>query len=348
MSNTPTVNLMRHEELTLANTRIGHELMSRSETHLTNKPPHYETTHKNADSYGHDKHNNHKLSKYHYHLKTDKIYGDKKLKLCGQCIMPAHLSNDLAQLQRFIKQRTLSSNTFTLNNNKVVTSKEAAESSIDEKFALKALDLTTERESGLNHPILIIPTELFQYKQLKRLHLDRNQIRTIPEQLGDSLVNLEILTMSNNWLSVLPNSFGNLRKLESLHLASNKFAKFPHILGELRALRFLDLSDNELAEVSTIVGNLKHLETLMLYKNCLKDLPESIGKLSRLRTLWLGDNAFKHFPGQLLRLDKLEWDELMLSSYLDGNPLVEPPMSVCNQGLSAIREYYKTNKIKIY
>jgi hypothetical protein len=45
-------------------------------------------------------HHQNQNSKYHYHLQYDKIYGDKKLKLCGQCMMPKNIGNDLKQLNR--------------------------------------------------------------------------------------------------------------------------------------------------------------------------------------------------------------------------------------------------------
>ena len=46
-----------------------------------------------------------KLSKYHYHVKIDKTYGEKTLKLCGKCSVPANLSKDLRLLSRMVKRK---------------------------------------------------------------------------------------------------------------------------------------------------------------------------------------------------------------------------------------------------
>lgn len=290
---------------------------------------------------------NKKLTKHHYHLKIDKIYDEKTLKLCGQCKLQSHLSNDLVQLRRFLKQRTQSNDKFILNKKYFINqvnndNNQHPQKISDEKIYFKSLDLTTERESGLNHPIYLIPNELFHYKQLTRLHLDRNALKFIPELFGDSLLNLEILTLSNNKLTHLPATFAKLKKLCSLHFASNRFEKFPEVLCELKSLKFLDFTDNKLTEITPKISHLRQIETLLLYKNFLKDLPESMEKMSNLSTLWIGDNNLKKFPTQLLNLKKLDWEEYLLPSHLEGNPFEEPDINVCQQGLQAIRDYYKS------
>lgn len=64
------------------------------------------------------------------------------------------------------------------------------------------LDLSSGRQSGVNLPIVVLPVDICRFTQLKRLHLDCNQIRVVPDELGQNLVNLEILTLSNNRLKV--------------------------------------------------------------------------------------------------------------------------------------------------
>lgn len=284
-------------------------------------------------------HSHHKNSKYHYHLKLDKIYGDKKLKLCGQCTAPSNLSNDLKQLGKLTKQT---------NSKENLNSIRSIDFDPDQKIDFEVLDLTAERQSGLNLPIIHLPIDLFNFKQLRRLHLDCNQIRTLPDKLGENLVNLQVLTVSSNNLQYLPDTLENLNKLQSLHLSNNKFKYFPLVVCRIESLKFLDLSTNEIEDVSTEIGEMKNLETLLLFQNRLKILPESIGRLAKLRTLWLGNNKLTHLPKEISMLNSLEWDNqsFALSTNLEGNPLVEPPFEVCSKGIQAIKEYFNAKKVK--
>lgn len=282
------------------------------------------------------KHTHQKLTKYHYHLKSDKIYGDKKLKLCGKCIMPGNLSNDLRQLNK-------------LTRNLNLDEEESRPIDVDsETIDFAVLDLTAERQSGLNLPIVFLPNDLFSFKQLKRLHLDCNLIRTLPDMLGQNLLSLEVLTITSNLLQTLPDSLANLKKLQSLHLGSNDFRKFPEVLCKIMSLRFLDLSSNKLENLPVSIGDLKKLESLLLFDNCLKSIPKTISKLSKLRTLWLGNNKLSNLPVQITQLTNLDWNEFDLSTNIDGNQLVDPPQEVCSKGMNAIRDYYQTkNKQQI-
>lgn len=205
------------------------------------------------------------------------------------------------------------------------------------------LDLTSERQSGPNLPIVTLPIDLFRFKHLKRLHLDCNQIRVIPNELGENLINLEILTLSNNCLKSLPNTIDNLTKLTSLHLSSNKFERFPSIICKIKSLTFLDLCSNELPSIDPEIGQLTNLASLLLFHNRIRELPPQIGQLVQLQTLWLGDNRLTKLPREIANLNCLEWndDNFNLSSNLENNPLREPPMHVCTQGLAAIVEYFE-------
>ena len=277
-----------------------------------------------------------KYSKYDYHLIADPIYGGKKLKLCGQSMIADNLSRDLRQLSKYVKRAKSNEKLNDEgNNNEVakilnendeyVDGKNLFEYDITAGIDLKSLDLTTERETGLNIPLVYLPPDLFRFKLLQRLHLDCNQIRTIPDLLGESLINLEILTLTNNNLIFLPGSLKNLTKLKSIHLGHNKFNEFPEVLCELVSLTFLDLSCNQLEELPQNIENLTNLETFLLYQNNLKSLPESIGKLAYLTTLWIGNNKITKLPIQITALARLDWDEknFNLSSNFDGNPLEE-------------------------
>lgn len=279
-------------------------------------------------------HSHQKLSKYHYHLKFDRIYGDKKLKLCGKCIIPVNLSNDLKQLNKLTRSSVLE------DEEKIPLSFK------DNSIQFDALDLTTERQSGLNLPIIFLPNDLFTFKQLKRLHLDCNLIKIIPEMLGENLTNLEILTISSNQLQTLPKSMANLTKLKSLHLANNDFRQFPESVCQISSLRFLDLSSNRIENLPYSIGNLIKLKSLLLFENRIKNVPKTIGNLINLETLWLGNNKLTNLPFEITQLNNLDWNGYLLSADIDGNQLVEPPQDICSKGLTSIRNYFQSkNKI---
>lgn len=189
----------------------------------------------------------HKPSKYHYHMKIDQIYGDKILKLCGQCTQPTNLARDLRFLDKNMKRSLVSisddsdptsSDTTTLsslhrnrashhsqslpisqqipsrlkklNTRELLVLHRSSMQTLDSsanKFDIEfdVLDLSSGRQSGPNLPIIVLPPDLFRFTQLKRLHLDCNQIRVVPDELGQKLINLEILTLSNNCLKVFRN-----------------------------------------------------------------------------------------------------------------------------------------------
>lgn len=275
-------------------------------------------------------HLNHKPSKYHYHVKSDNIYGDKKLKICGKCIIPENLSKDLKQLNKLTR-----SSIFENEENLPVNFK-------DNTIQFDVLDLSMDRQSGLHLPILFLPNDLFTFKQLRRLHLDCNLIKNIPEMLGENLVNLEILTISSNQLQNLPQSMSNLVKLKYLHMANNNFKQFPEIVCQILSLNFLDLSANKLEHLPDSLGNLTNLKSLLLFENCIKNVPKTIGELINLETLWLGNNKITKLPIQIIKLTNLDWDAFKLSANIDGNQLADPPQDVCSKGLTSIKSYYQS------
>jgi hypothetical protein len=317
-------------------------------------------THKENKSFQTDlqKHTNknHALrsnSKYHYHLKQDKFYGDKKLKLCGQCTTPSNLSKELKQLNKFAKKSLTNSSSPETNRG----DEEEATASFylnkiddDEKIEFFSLDLTSEPANGVSQlPIINLPNDLFKFTQLTRLHLDGNSIKQIPDLLGEKLVNLEVLTLSNNNLKQLPQTLKNLDKLYSMHLANNRFEQFPEILCNFNSLKYLDLTSNRLAKLSSNINKLQRLESLILFDNLIKELPDSLFKLERLTCLWLGQNSLSKLSKKILDLKNLDWighNTTLVSSSIGGNPLKDPPYYICTRGIEAIREYYEDKEKK--
>jgi hypothetical protein len=209
---------------------------------------------------------------------------------------------------------------------------------------LMHLDLSADRLNTLKRFNLAkIPKDIALLQNLRELHIDGNNLASLPAEMG-SLIQLEILTMSNNRLSVLPFAFKNLKKLRSLHIDHNCFAAFPSVVCLIDTLRYLDLSSNELTQIDARISNLKSLEVLLIVSNHLLKLPDSLCDCSDLQTLWIGENFIKELPRYLYRLRKLDWHSTpFLSSLIDGNPMEVPPMNICKKGLRFIEKYLKEN-----
>jgi len=171
----------------------------------------------------------------------------------------------------------------------------------------------------------------------------------IPEallELGDTL---EILDLSGNELSDLPEAFERMRALRILFLSKNRFEHVPEVLARLPALemigfksnriatlsptclpprtRWLILTDNRFEELPETLGNLPRLQKLMLSGNRLRTVPAGLSRCRNLELVRLAANRLEQFPAFLLELPRLSW--LALS----GNPCC-PAVSLPDQGES--------------
>ncbi|GAA3967976.1 leucine-rich repeat-containing protein kinase family protein [Hymenobacter antarcticus] len=155
--------------------------------------------------------------------------------------------------------------------------------------------------------------------------------------LADSL---EILNLSGNALSALPDDLGRLHRLQVLFCSDNQFTEVPAVLGQcprLRMvgfkanqirtlpaaalppqLRWLILTDNRLAALPAEIGNCRQLQKLMLAGNQLTELPETLANCTNLELLRIAANRLTELPAWLLAMPRLAW-----LAYA-GNPFCAP------------------------
>ena len=79
-----------------------------------------------------------------------------------------------------------------------------------------------------------------QGKYLLMLDLSNNQLTTLPESIGN-LKTLWFLNLSNNQLTTLPESLSKLVWLFSLNIANNKLESLPTFIRNFRNLKFIDI-----------------------------------------------------------------------------------------------------------
>ena len=150
-----------------------------------------------------------------------------------------------------------------------------------------------------------------------------------PREIFDLADSLEVLNLSGNALSQLPDDLHRLRHLRVLFCSDNRFTELPACLGQCTALtmvgfkanriatvpgaalppllRWLILTDNHLSELPTELGQRPHLQKLMLSGNRLQRLPESLAHCHRLELIRIAANRLTELPEWLLTLPSLAW-----------------------------------------
>ncbi|PRP80938.1 hypothetical protein PROFUN_11267 [Planoprotostelium fungivorum] len=183
-----------------------------------------------------------------------------------------------------------------------------------------------------------IPQRLGKLKTVTELNLERNRIKVIDEKPILELAHIQVLNLSYNEISILPNCLNRLTGLVNLNVAGNNLMEFPHSLAFPR-LHTLDISRNkvkeisntysetltnlnwaasELASVPSVLFSFKKLRILDISLNKFTTLPEDFGnKLSLLENLDLNGNSLTSTSlptlGQLTRLKTLNLAENKLT-----------------------------------
>ena len=165
-------------------------------------------------------------------------------------------------------------------------------------------NLTNLRGLGLvDTQLSSLPEDIFEYLiNLELFGLGNNtQLSSLPEDIFENLTNLRTLGLVNNTqLSSLPDGlFENLTNLRMLILSGNQLSSLPEGLFEYQTnLTMLDLSGNQLSSLPD--GLFNKVTLLILSGNQLSSLPE--GLFDRVTsTLNLSDNQLSSLPDGLFK-----------------------------------------------
>ncbi|MBG1260419.1 COR domain-containing protein [Nostoc commune] len=222
---------------------------------------------------------------------------------------------------------------------------------------LKELDLSNNWRTDAKKKLTEIPVEVFELEWLEVLNLSDNKLMTLPEAIA-RLPQLTSLDLSDNQLTTLPEAIARLPQLTSLDLSRNKLTTLPEAIACLSQLTSLDLSDNKLTTLPEAIACLSQLTSLDLSGNKLTTLPEAIAHLSQLTSLYLSHNQLTTLPEAITRLSQLtslylSHNQLttlpeaiarlsqLTSLKLSDNPIEKPPPEIVEQGVEAIRDYFR-------
>ena len=178
---------------------------------------------------------------------------------------------------------------------------------------------------------------------ITRLDLSAD-LTTVPPEILTLADSLEILNLSGNRLTGLPDWLPELKKLRILFCSNNPFQHVPEVLSRCPVLemigfkscqiqtvspfalppqlRWLILTDNQLTDIPAALGRCPRLQKLMLSGNRLVTLPPELAGCRNLELLRLAANQFAFFPEWLWDLPSLAWLAVA------GNPCTELPATV--------------------
>ncbi|MFQ1884615.1 leucine-rich repeat-containing protein kinase family protein [Aeromonas veronii] len=162
----------------------------------------------------------------------------------------------------------------------------------------------------------------------RHLKLSEN-LTEFPTEILSLKETLEVLDLTGNQLSTLPDELAGFGKLRIIFCSENRFTELPEVLGRCPALtmvgfkanqidtvsakalpvglRWLILTDNAVEQLPDELGQCDALQKLMLAGNRLRELPTSLANCRNLELLRIAANRIECFPEWLLSLPRLSW-----------------------------------------
>jgi hypothetical protein len=139
---------------------------------------------------------------------------------------------------------------------------------------------------------------------ISQLKLSEN-LATFPLEILTLADSLEILDLSNNALSSLPDELVQLTKLKIIFASQNNFTQLPDVLGKLPNLEMIGFKSNQIKDVAE-ESLPAQLRWLILTDNLIETLPNSLGERPRLQKLALAGNRLTELPQTLAQAHNLE------------------------------------------
>ena len=186
--------------------------------------------------------------------------------------------------------------------------------SLTEQLATRGL--ADRRHIKLQDDLTSFPDILYQLTDtLEVLDLSGNQLTSLPDDLT-RFTQLRILFASNNPFTTLPRVLGRMPQLEMVGFKACQIREVPADSLPPQ-LRWLILTDNQIGELPEALGERPRLQKLMLACNQLSALPDSLARCNQLELLRISGNQLTALPAVVLQLPALAWLAIA------GNPMTQ-------------------------
>ena len=143
-----------------------------------------------------------------------------------------------------------------------------------------------------------------QLKGIQRLDLGCG-LTEFPPEIFDLADSLQVLNLSGNALTSLPDDLPRLHQLRVIFGSDNRFTALPPVLGQCPQLQMVGFKANQIHSVPAAALP-PQLRWLILTDNQIEALPASIGDCSQMQKLMLAGNRLQQLPAQLAHCQQLE------------------------------------------
>ena len=145
------------------------------------------------------------------------------------------------------------------------------------------------------------------------------ELTEFPKEIFELKDTLEILDLSNNHLSSLPNNFSDFKKLKIAFFSDNDFVSFPEVLAKCPSLTMIGFKSNKINHIPENAFPVD-LQWLILTNNRITEIPKSIGKAHKLQKVAFAGNQIKALPIEMANCKNLELLRIAANQLTDIDP----------------------------
>lgn len=131
------------------------------------------------------------------------------------------------------------------------------------------------------------------------------ELTEFPKEIFELKDTLEILDLSFNQLSELPENFSDFKKLKIAFFSDNNFTVFPEVLAKCPSLTMIGFKSNKINHIPENAFPID-LQWLILTNNCIAEIPKSIGNCHKLQKVAFAGNQIKALPVEMANCKNIE------------------------------------------